>query len=257
MVQPPTSGCPSKWGAAAPVGGALGSGLPRHHGKDMRGLGGCRKHRICAHLPTGPLSAGADSPAKQSAVRTAGSRTLKDMEGEAPPPSPPAGEGAVRKDGCRRGASLGPAHTSRQKATMFSHRALASPSSVCRRFSTCMLSLRLRGTRRWATRSWGVWQAAQCLARGGLSRVQAGQAHWPGRSDGAGGKGRPALWTEQGPALSPLQSGQRAGGSPCSWKPCSLEQPHAVHRGAAVGFLSVHLAHDQVVKSGLEGLAGV
>lgn len=43
----------------------------------------------------------------------------------------------------------------------------------------------------------------------------------------------------------------------CSWKPCSLEQPHTVHLGAAVGFLSVHLAHDQVVKSGLDGLEGV
>lgn len=149
--------------------------------------------------------------------------------------------------------------TSRQKATMFSHRALASPSSVCRRFSTCMLSLRLRGAvpRRWVTRSWGVWQAAQCLARGVLSRVQAGQAHWPRRSDGAVGKRWPALWAKQGPGLSALQSGHRVGGSLCSWKPCSLEQPHAVQREAAVGFLSVHLAHDQVVKSGLEGLAGV
>lgn len=65
------------------------------------------------------------------------------------------------------------------------------------------------------------------------------------------------MWAGQGPGRSALQSGQRAVVSPCSWKPCSLEQPHAVHRGVAVGFLSVHLAHDQVVKSGLEGLAGV
>lgn len=106
-----------------------------------------------------------------------------------------------------------------------------------------------------------MWQAAQCLARGALSRVQAGQAHWPGRS----GSTRVAFWVEetrpqplpQGPGLSAPQSGQWVGGSPCSWKPCSLEQPQAEHLGAAVGFLSVHLAHDQVVKSGLEGLAGV
>lgn len=113
------------------------------------------------------------------------------------------------------------ARTSRQKATMSSHRALASPSSVCRRFSTSTLSLRRRGAtpRRWAAMSWGVWQVAQCLARGALSRVQAGQAHWPGRSDGAAGRGRLALWAGQGPGWSALQSGQRAVASPCSWKP--------------------------------------
>ena len=153
--------------------------------------------------------------------------------------------------------------TSLQKATMFSQIALASPSSVCLRFSTCMLSLRLRGVapRHWVTRSCGVWQAAQYLARGVLIRVQAGQAHWPRRS----GKRRAALCAEgarpqqptQGPGLSAPQSGQWVGGALCSWKPCSLEPPHAEHLGAVVGFLSVHLAHDQVVKSGLEGLAGV
>lgn len=46
-----------------------------------------------------------------------------------------------------------PALTSLQKVTMFSHSALASPSSVCLLFSTCMLSLLLRALRplRWAT----------------------------------------------------------------------------------------------------------
>jgi hypothetical protein len=146
---------------------------------------------------------------------------------------------------------------------MFSQSALASPSSVCRRFSTCTLSLRLRGVapRRWVTRSCGVWQAAQCLARGVLIRVQAGQAHWPGRSGkrwaALCAKGARPQQPPQGPDLSEPQSGQWVGGSLCSWKPCSLEQPHTEHLGAAVGFLSVHLAHDQVVKSGLEGLAGV
>lgn len=151
-----------------------------------------------------------------------------------------------------------PRLTSRQKATMLSQSAVASPSSVCLRFSTCTLALRLRGAapRHWATSTWGVWQAAQCLARGALSRVQAGHAHWPMRS-GAVGNRLLALWAGQGPGLSALPSGQRAGGSQCSWKPCSLQQPHAVHLGAAVGFLRVHLAQDQVVKSGLEGLAGV
>lgn len=43
----------------------------------------------------------------------------------------------------------------------------------------------------------------------------------------------------------------------CSWKPWSFEEPQAEHLAAPVGFLSVHLEQAQVLKSGLEGLAGV
>jgi len=42
-----------------------------------------------------------------------------------------------------------------------------------------------------------------------------------------------------------------------SWKPCSLDKPQAEHLEAPVGLWRVHLEQAQVLKSGLEGLAGV
>lgn len=60
-----------------------------------------------------------------------------------------------------------------------------------------------------------------------------------------------------GPTERPQCVQQRGRGACCSWKPCSLEEPQAEHLGAPVGLRSVHLEQAQVLKSGLEGLAGV
>lgn len=58
-----------------------------------------------------------------------------------------------------------------------------------------------------------------------------------------------------GPWERPQCGQQRDTG--CSWKPCSLEEPQAEHLAAPVGLRRVHLEQAQVLKSGLEGLAGV
>ena len=64
---------------------------------------------------------------------------------------------------------------------MFSQSSLASPSSLRRRASTCMLSRLFRGlaTLRSVRYCCGVWHATQFLAGPAFSRVQAGHAHCP------------------------------------------------------------------------------
>lgn len=59
------------------------------------------------------------------------------------------------------------------------------------------------------------------------------------------------------PKVRPQCGQQRGRGVCCSWKPCSFEEPQAEHLGAPVGLRKVHLEQAQVLKSGLEGLAGV
>lgn len=62
---------------------------------------------------------------------------------------------------------------------MFSQSSLASPSSLRRRASTCMLSLLFSGlaTLRSIRYCWAVWHAAQFLDLTSLSNVHAGQPH--------------------------------------------------------------------------------
>lgn len=60
-----------------------------------------------------------------------------------------------------------------------------------------------------------------------------------------------------GPTGRPQCVQQRDRGTCCSWKPCSFEEPQAEHLGAPVGLRRVHLEQAHVLKSGLEGLAGV
>jgi len=64
---------------------------------------------------------------------------------------------------------------------MFSQSSLASPSSLRRRASTCMLSLRFSGlaTLRSVRYCCGVWHATQFLALTSFSNVHAGQPHCP------------------------------------------------------------------------------
>lgn len=171
---------------------------------------------------------------------------------------------------------------------MFSQSSLASPSSFRRRASTCILSLLFRGftTFRSVRYCWAVWHAAQFLALMSLRRVHAGQLHCPTfswRLDGLEKAEEPegttaeeedgypraclrALWPEEGvqehdavpgPDGRPQLVQQRGRRGCCSWKPCSLEEPQAEHLGAPVGLRSVHFEQAQVLKSGLEGLAGV
>lgn len=58
---------------------------------------------------------------------------------------------------------------------------------------------------------------------------------------------------EQGPGRPQCRQQRELG----SWKPCSLEEPQAEHLATPVGLRRVHLEQAQVLKSGLEGLAGV
>lgn len=54
---------------------------------------------------------------------------------------------------------------------------------------------------------------------------------------------------------SPQLTQHRGAGG--SWKPCNFEEPQAEHFGAPVGLRRVHFEQAHVLKSGLEGLAGV